>query len=47
MGFDEINKKIKNTEALTLRKLMEYKLVSVWEKQKSWTMMEKSKRFIT
>ena len=29
MGFDEINKKIKNTEALTLRKLMEYKLVGV------------------
>lgn len=29
MGFDEINKKIKNTEALTLRKLMEYKLIGV------------------
>ena len=29
MGFDEINKKIKNTKALTLRKLMEYKLIGV------------------
>ena len=29
MGFDEINKKIKNTEPLTLRRLMEYKLVGV------------------
>jgi len=29
MGFDEINKKIKNTKPLTLRKLMEYKLVGI------------------
>lgn len=29
MGFDEINKKIKNTQPLTLRGLMEYKLLGV------------------
>lgn len=29
MGFEEINKKIKNTEPLTFKKLMEYKLVGV------------------
>jgi hypothetical protein len=47
MGFDEINKKIKNTEPLTLRRLMEYKLVGVWENQKRLTMMVISKRFTT
>jgi DNA primase len=29
LGFDEINKKIKNTEPLTLLKLMQYKLIGV------------------
>ena len=29
MGFEEINKKIKNTPPLTLKKLMEYKLMGV------------------
>jgi len=29
MGFNNINEKIKNTELLSLRKLMEYKLLGV------------------
>jgi hypothetical protein len=29
MGFKTINEKIKNTELLSLRKLMEYKLLGV------------------
>jgi hypothetical protein len=36
------------TKPLTLRKLMEYKLVGVvWEKQKRLTMMVVSKKFTT
>ena len=29
LGFENINEKIKNTELLSLRKLMEYKLLGV------------------
>jgi hypothetical protein len=47
MGFKTINEKIKNTELLSLRKLMEYKLLGVWENQKELSMMVQSKRFTT
>ena len=39
--------KIENTELLSLRKLMEYKLLGVWENQKELSMMVQSKRFTT
>ncbi len=47
MGFNNINEKIKNTELLSLRKLMEYKLLGVWENQNELSMMVQSKRFTT
>jgi hypothetical protein len=31
MGFDDFYKLMKNTKELTLTKLMEYKLMGVWE----------------
>ena len=34
LGFEKIYKKIENTELLSLRKLMEYKLLGVWENQR-------------
>jgi hypothetical protein len=47
MGFKTINEKIKSTELLSLRKLMEYKLLGVWENRRELSMMVQSKRFTT
>ena len=47
LGFEKIYNEIGNTELLSLRKLMEYKLLGVWENRRELSMMVQSKRFTT
>ena len=47
LGFEKIYKKIENTELLSLRKLMEYKLLGVWRKSKRIKYDGTIKRFTT